>query len=204
MMKITCIGHSGFLIEIGEVNLIFDYYTDEKSVITPEVFKGKKTCVLVSHNHHDHYNEKVFEWAKFGDVVYVLENDCKARGEALKIGVGEEISVFDDTVYVRAYGSTDEGVSFLVSVDGVTLFHAGDLNDWHWDGEMSEAELLEMEENYLSVLRELIGEKIDVAFIPVDPRLGGHERRGLDGFERIVDAVKIVPMHFSGNAGVEY
>ena len=203
-MKITCIGHSGFLVQIGEFNLIFDYYTDKENVITPEAFKGKKTCVLVSHNHHDHYNAKIFEWAEFGDVVYVLENDCKEQGAALKIGVGDELNVFDDAVQIRAYGSTDEGVSFLVRVDGVTLFHAGDLNDWHWDGEMSESELAEMEENYLSVLRELAGTQIDVAFIPVDPRLGVHARRGLDGFERIVEAKKIVPIHFSGNDGVRY
>jgi len=202
-MKITCIGHSGFLVQIGEFNLIFDYYTDNENVITPEAFKGKKTCVLASHNHHDHFNTEIFEWAEFGDVVYVLENDCKALGDALHIGVGEELSVFDGAIHIRAYGSTDEGVSFLVKVDGVTLFHAGDLNDWHWDGEMSEAELAEMEENYLSVLRELAGTQIDVAFIPVDPRLEVHARRGLDRFERIVGAKKIVPMHFSGNDGVE-
>jgi L-ascorbate metabolism protein UlaG (beta-lactamase superfamily) len=146
----------------------------------------------------------VFEWAELGDVVYVLENGCEAVSESLKIGEGEELSIFDGTVHIRAYGSTDEGVSFLVRVDGVTLFHAGDLNDWHWDGEMSEGELTEMEENYLSVLRELAGEKIDVAFIPVDPRLGAHEGRGLLGFEKIVGAKKIVPMHFPGNAGMEY
>ena len=202
-MKITCIGHSGFLVQIGEYNLIFDYYTDEKNVITSEVFKGKKTCVLASHNHHDHYNAKVFEWAGLGDVMYVLENDCKALGEALHIGVGDEVSMFDGAVHIRAYGSTDEGVSFLVKVDGVTMFHAGDLNDWHWDGEMSASELSEMEESYLSVLGELVGEQINVAFIPVDPRLGVHAGRGRDGFERVVGAEKIVPMHFSGNDGVE-
>ena len=35
-------------------------------------------------------------------------------------------------VKIKAFGSTDIGISFLVSVDGVDIFHAGDLNWWHW------------------------------------------------------------------------
>lgn len=31
--------------------------------------------------------------------------------------------------------STDEGVAFLVTAEGRTVFHAGDLNWWHWEGE---------------------------------------------------------------------
>jgi len=209
-MKITCIGHSGFWAELGDYNLIFDYYTDEKNIITPEIFADKKTCVFVSHNHHDHYNKKVFEWTEFGDVAYVLENDCPlgsnpaTNTSALRIGEGEELSMFNGAVHVKAYGSTDEGVSFLVRLDGLTIFHAGDLNNWHWDGEMSKQELAEMESNYLKVLHQLAGINIDVAFLPDDPRLGVHARRGIEGFERIVGAKKIVPMHFPGNAGERY
>lgn len=209
-MKITCIGHSGFLVEIGDYNLIFDYYTDEKNIIMPEIFADKKTCVFVSHNHHDHYSKKVFEWAALGNVAYVLENACpldlnpSANADVLRIGEGEELRLFDDAIHVSTYGSTDEGVSFLVRVDGLTLFHAGDLNDWHWDGEMSKQELTEMEGDYLNVLHQLAGVKIDVVFLPDDPRLGVHARRGIESFERIVGAEKIVPMHFPGNGGERY
>ena len=34
-----------------------------------------------------------------------------------------------------ALKSTDEGVAFLVEVNGVVIYHAGDLNWWHWDEE---------------------------------------------------------------------
>ena len=40
-----------------------------------------------------------------------------------------------------ASGSTDEGVSFCVDFAGVTLFHAGDLNLWHWRDESSVTEI---------------------------------------------------------------
>ena len=203
-MRITCIGHSGFLIELDKLNLIFDYFTDEKNIITPEIFDGKKTCVFVSHNHNDHYNKKIFDWAGYGDVVYVLENDCKADISVLRIGEGDELSVFDGEIQVKAYGSTDEGVSFLVHVGGLVIFHAGDLNDWYWEDELSEEELAEWEENYLRIIRSLAGAKIDVAFMPEDPRLGVYARRGIEHFEKIVAPGRIIPMHFPGNAGIKY
>ena len=203
-VKITCIGHSGFLVELDGYNLIFDYYTDEKGVITPEVFKGKRTCVFVSHNHYDHYSKGIFEWAEFGEVAYVLENDCDADREVFRVGEGDELALFDGHIEVKAYGSTDEGVSFLVKAGDVCIFHAGDLNDWHWTGEMNAGELAEMEAGYLRVLDRLVGTDIDVAFIPRDRRLREHAERGIKSFEKIVGARKIVPMHFPGNAGVVY
>jgi len=203
-MKITCIGHSGFLIELDKYNLIFDYFTDEKGVITPEAFKGKKTCVFVSHKHSDHYNKKIFEWSRLGDIVYILENDCPASEDVLRIGEGDELSAFDGEVQVTAYGSTDEGVSFLVKVEGHTIFHAGDLNDWYWEDELSAEELIEWEENYLRIIRQMAGLKIDVAFMAEDPRLGVHAMRGIEHFEKVVGAGRIIPMHFPGNAGVRY
>jgi L-ascorbate metabolism protein UlaG (beta-lactamase superfamily) len=35
-----------------------------------------------------------------------------------------------DGLVVRATGSTDQGVGFLVTVDGLTLYHAGDHARW--------------------------------------------------------------------------
>ena len=203
-MKITCIGHSGFLIQLDEYNFIFDYFTDEKEIIKHEIFEGKKTCVFVSHNHSDHYNKKIFDWAELGNIIYILEKDCKADKEAVKISEGEEISVFDGVVNIKTYGSTDEGVSFLVKLGELTIFHAGDLNDWYWEDELSPQELVEWEENYLRIIRELKGIHIDIAFMPKDPRLGVHAGRGIEHFEKIVTPERIIPMHFPGNAGFTY
>ena len=203
-MNITCTGHSGFLVQINGYNLIFDYFTDEKNIITPGIFEGKKTCVFVSHNHGDHYNKKIFDWMGLGDITYVLEKDCKTDKEVVTIAEGDEISLFEGDISVKAYGSTDEGVSFLLSVGDTALFHAGDLNDWYWEDELSSEELAQWEENYLRIIRQLSGVHIDVAFIPEDPRLGPHSRRGIEHFEKIVGAGKIVPMHFPGNAGIRY
>ena len=46
-MKITYLRHSGFLVELEQVWLLFDYYRGE----IPEFPKGKKGYVFVSHRH---------------------------------------------------------------------------------------------------------------------------------------------------------
>jgi len=205
-MKITCIGHSGFLVELSEYNLIFDYYTDKNNIVTPEIFKNKRTCIFVSHSHYDHYNRKIFEWSKWGDVTYVLDSGCGCPEnlKIYKIREGDNLNIFDGTISVKAYGSTDEGVSFLVAVCGKVIFHAGDLNDWYWEEESTVQELIQDEENYLRIIRKLAGQKIDIAFIPEDPRLGKNVSRGINFFRQIVAPEKIIPMHYPNNDGKKY
>jgi len=203
-MKITATGHSGFLVELKNTNLIFDFYTDKKNIIKPEIFKNKKTYVFVSHRHGDHFNKKIFDWDAYGGVAYILDGGCKAP-EGVKKTVAREGGDFTvDDVRVKVYGSTDEGVSFLVAAEGVALFHAGDLNDWYWEDESTPEELMADEENYLKIIRALAGKSIDAAFIPEDPRLKQHAGRGIRFFREIVAPKTIIPMHFSGNEGRVY
>ena len=210
-MEITCIGFSGFLVALPEHSLIFDYYTDKKGVITPQTFKDRRTCVFVSHSHFDHYSKKIFDWAGFGDIAYVLDSGCKIPENAgakatktIKVKEGENFDIYGGEVNVQTYGSTDLGVSFLVSAAGLTVFHAGDLNDWYWEDESTPEELEQDEAAYIEIIRGLAGQRIDAAFIPEDPRLGKNSGRGMKHFEEIVKPKKIIPMHFPGNDGKKY
>ena len=63
-MKITYLRHSGFLVELEQVWLLFDYYRGE----IPEFPKGKKGYVFVSHRHIDHFNKEIFNFLKKLDV----------------------------------------------------------------------------------------------------------------------------------------
>ena len=206
-MKITCIGHSGFLVELSLCNLIFDYFKDRCDVVTPEIF-SKKTFVFVSHTHADHYSRKIFRWSEFGDVTYILDSGCRiprsAPQDVSRISEGEQISLWKNLVNVKAYGSTDIGCSFLVDVDGYKIFHAGDLNCWYWEDESTAEELIEDERRYLEIIKGIAGQKIDLAFIPEDPKLGKHSKMGIKYFEEIVAPGRIIPMHFPGNEGKVY
>jgi len=205
-MEITCIGHSGFLVELPQYNLIFDYFTDKKNVVTPEILMNKNTCVFASHSHRDHYNKKIFNWFNPGNIIYILDSGCAApdNEKVIKVNEGGDFDLFDGEINIKTYGSTDAGVSFLVTVDGFVIFHAGDLNDWYWEDESTPEELVQDEENYIRIIRQLEGLRIDAAFIPEDPRLGKHASRGVKHFREIVAPKKIIPMHFPNNAGLKY
>ena len=202
-MKITRIGHSGFLIELLQLNLVFDYFTDKAGVMTQEIFSGRKTCVFVSHNHGDHFNPQIFKWAGVGDVSYVLDTECKTPEMANihKLEVGRSLDLPEYDVSVKAFGSTDEGLSYLVKTQGTVIFHAGDLNSWYWEDEKTPEELESSEGEYLSIIKELPVEEIDVAFIPEDPRLGRHADRAVKLFEKLLRPGRIIPMHFPGQDG---
>jgi len=205
-MEIICIGHSGFLAEMPGYNFIFDYFADKKNIITPEVFANKKTCVFASHNHFDHYNKKIFDWNSFGNIMYILDISCESPEieNIIKVSENEDLNIFNGEINIKTYGSTDEGVSFLVNINGFVIFHAGDLNDWYWEEESTPEELIADESNYLRIIKKIAGQKIDVAFIPEDPRLKNNSGRGIKYFKEIVNPDKIIPMHFPGNAGLKY
>lgn len=82
------------------------------------------------------------------EVYLVLSYDIyRARKKILRsylseitfIEKSERIEFPDLTV--EAFGSTDVGISIAVLVDGLKIFHAGDLNFWHWTYESSQEEI---------------------------------------------------------------
>ena len=194
-MKITYIGHSGFAVEYEEYVLIFDYYKGK----IPRMKKDKQIYVFASHSHHDHFQEKIFEWEReYPNIRYILSDDIRAERGQNRIFLGPDESCEMDGLRIKTLRSTDEGVAFFVSVTGnyetKYIYHAGDLNWWHWEEE-GEAYNQEMEENYKRFLSPLDGVRVDVAFVPVDPRLGEAYYWRLDWFMRHTDTELVVPMH---------
>ena len=148
-MKITYIGHSGFAAELAHCTLLFDYYEGTLPVFPSE----KPLYVFCSHTHRDHFNFDIFRLREMHpDVTYILSRDIRRSWNAAgfaRHGVAKE--AYDALDFLRPYertelgeiavetlDSTDEGVAFLVSAEGKTLFHAGDLNDWVWNEESPE------------------------------------------------------------------
>ena len=100
---------------------------------------------------------------------------------------------------IETLSSTDEGVAFLVTLpDGRTVFHAGDLNWWHWEGE-DRAWNRNMEVNFKKYTEPLRGRKIDLAMLPLDPRLGEAGFWGPAYFLETADIRHFLPMHQWGD-----
>lgn len=190
-MKVTYIGHSGYLVECEHVNFLFDYY--EGSI--PKMDLDKKLIVFVSHFHHDHFNKGIFDLLKYhSNVSYVFSSDVKTTHEVdVIISPNEKVEI--ENISIETLKSTDSGVAFLVYVEDKLIYHAGDLNLWLWSEETRE-DNQNMQENFSKEIEKLKNKKIDVAFIPLDPRQEEYEFSGIEEFIEKVDVKTIFPMHF--------
>lgn len=208
-MKLDYIYHSGFAIEGEEATVLIDYYKDSPADDLPGrmvhdylLSREGPLYVLCSHVHPDHFNPEVLSWRGVRpDTHLILSKDILERGraaaeEAVYLDKGEAYE--DRNIRIEAFGSTDVGVSFLIDFQGRRLFHAGDLNNWHWSEESTPEEIREAEEGFLAEVVDLqrVAPSVDVAMFPVDRRMGKDYMRGAEQFvERIRTAV-FVPMHF--------
>ena len=77
----------------------------------------------------------------------------------------------------------------------------GDLNDWNWIGE-DPTWLEKIDGIWQKSLVQLRGERVDVAFLPLDGRLEQNFWLGLHGFLQVMDCKHIFPMHCWGDFSV--
>jgi len=213
-VKIYYLYHSGFAVKIKGNLLIFDYYSNEsqeglrglsRGTISQEDLKeAEKVYVFVSHSHYDHYNPIIFEWNQVNsNTQYFLSFDVEFPSEDVRYHSMHPYQEYkDDFIYVKTYGSTDEGVSFMVDIDGFRIFHAGDLNCWYWYYESTPQELEEDENKFLVELEKIKEENIDVAFFPVDPRLEEYYYMGGEYFIKKRKPKLFIPMHFGDDYSI--
>ena len=198
-MNVTFLYHSAFLVELDTCALLFDWYGG-----TPPAFdKSKPLYVFSSHHHGDHYAPEIFTALGMENVWYVLASCIKLSAKR-KAALG----ILDDHVFrlaahrsldlgslhIETLPSTDAGVAFLVRGDGKTVFHAGDLNWWRWEGEPNE-DNRRMERDFKQACEPLRGVTADAAFLVLDPRQEGDYWLGFDWFLRTMEAKTAFPMH---------
>lgn len=197
-IKIQYIYHSCFKVETANCDLIFDYFQGSVAL------GDKTTYVFSSHDHPDHYNPVIWEWRRNKpNIKYILSSDIKInpednRRDLFIISPYEEIKI--DDLRIKAYGSTDLGVSFLVQGPGYSLFHAGDLNWWYWWQDTPEG-IATAETLFKAEIAKIKGTSVDLAFFPVDPRLEHLYGLGADYFIQEVAPRYLLPMHFGDDYG---
>lgn len=193
-MRVTYIGHSGFSVELESHILLFDYYEGTM----PEFDPAKKLLVFASHSHPDHFNREILKLADvYPNVEYIFPKDIRiAKKEQREsehfMRKRDEITVGDTKV--KSLRSTDEGVAFLVRCEDRIIYHAGDLNWWHWEEE-DDAYNRMMRGDYQKEIETLAGEKIDLAFVVLDPRQEEQFYWGFDWYMRHTDTKIVFPMH---------
>jgi L-ascorbate metabolism protein UlaG (beta-lactamase superfamily) len=130
--------HSGWAVKTKGHLLIFDYTEPpgrsgwrsmDAGSVEPAELDGQNVAVFVSHAHSDHFNPEILKWR---DAVKAIRYvwGWEGVGAPEDIHFGRERRVVEDrglevlNIYHEGDGTPES--SFLVRVDGLTIFHAGD------------------------------------------------------------------------------
>lgn len=202
---VTYIEHSCFLVETAECYLLFDYYGGE--VPLPALDPAKPLLLFNSHAHRDHFSSEIFALRdRYPSALFVLSADIPVPSTVqpftcpmlphehrlLQLAGGRW------TVSIDTLRSNDEGVAFIIWIGDLCIYHAGDLNNWWWDGDVEDQKLADI---YHEEIERIRGQHFTLAFIPLDPRLKGWWK-GIEDFMHYADADAIFPMHNFGEKGL--
>jgi L-ascorbate metabolism protein UlaG (beta-lactamase superfamily) len=202
VIAVTYLFHSGFWVDLPGQCLLFDWWKGELPPLP-----DKPLTVFVSHRHPDHFNPRIFTLDNGErEVRFVLGRGIRltdrtrekwgltpATAAKCRVVAGGETLALPG-LEVEALPSTDMGVAFLVRAGETVLYHAGDLNWWHWEGE-DPAWNRNMEVDFKRDLEPLRGRRIDLAMAPLDPRLGAAEGWGLEYLLKTALVRRVLPMH---------
>jgi len=195
------LGHSGWAIKTQNHMMIFDYFLHPEQpapeqaslaggYIVPEQLREMNIDVFVSHGHGDHYHDNIFNWKDtIQNINYIM--GFRPRGiedEYVLINPREEKTVND--IKITTLRSTDAGVAFLLEVDGLTIYHAGDHANGHV--ELTGAYPAEMD-----WLAEKV-QNIDIAFMGITGCSLGDPESVREGIYYTLDKFNIntlFPMH---------
>jgi len=172
--KIKWLGHASFRIE-GSKSTIY---------IDPWKLKGSVTAdvICITHSHYDHLSGEDIEKIRKPSTVIVGPADCRGGfGAAFKtVAPGDKVTVGDVAIEAVPAYNTDKDfhpkkkgwLGFVVSVDGVRVYHVGDSD----------------------VIPEMSGVKADVALVPVGGTYTMTVKQAAEAVSKINPKVA-VPMH---------
>ncbi|NLA81034.1 MAG: hypothetical protein GX853_09905 [Chloroflexi bacterium] len=187
-MKVTFVHHSCYIVEDDFTQIIFDY---TQGSLPPKKDKGR--VFVVTHSHADHFSRRIFRLD--GDL-YILSEEVEAPLDlpTLHLSPFEEIVLQD--LAIKTSGSTDQGLSILLTLGGKHFLHAGDLNIWHWP-EDSKEEREQMEADFDRYLSVFEGVDLHALFFNVDYRLGEEYIHGPKAAIERLKPKHFFPMHFT-------
>ena len=175
MMHVTFLDHSGFLVELPGLTLLFDWWQGDLPPLPSDPL-----LVFASHRHPDHFNPRIFAL------------DDGQRDVRFLLGKGIHLTDRNR----KKWGLSEKAAADCRVLSGGES--AGDLNWWHWEGE-DPVWNRNMEADFRRYAEPLRGRKIDLAMLPLDPRLGEDGFRGPRYFLELADIRRFLPMHQWGN-----
>ena len=202
MPTLTWLGQAGFLAEAGELRVLFDpFLTDEEArLVRPPVTLETLpplAAVFVSHEHPDHLDrEALARLTELQPALRVVVPEGIEAPSPLICHPGDQLPVGPLVVDVvpAMHGVEPSDAyrfgpfhGYVVELDGVRLYHAGDTLAWY---------------GLASLLRSL---RVDVALLPINGRDAEREAAGTVGNMDHREAVRLsveagcrvlMPMHY--------
>jgi len=195
-MDITWLGHAAFrltgksqTIYIDPVEMEYCGARAKRLFVDP----ASADIILLTHHHTDHCNPESFTHMRTHATVIIGPAACsdKVKGLMQQIRPGDTVNVGGATIQaVHAYNikrqrspgtpfhPRDTGVGYVVTLDGITVYHAGDTEP-----------VPEMDQ---------VG-PVDVALLPVDDHYTMSAAEAFESAKR-VKARMVIPMHYFDTA----
>lgn len=185
-MKIEYISNNGYIVETDKAVYVFDFVD---GLLPSSYFRKEKPFIFfVSNNNAEYYSQGIYFYRK--TVIYSFDIPQDPYNQVFKMSPGDMVHL--GFAKVHAFSSTREGVSYLIEEDDHKIFHAGSLNNWHYQDNYSEKRVQMETENFLGIIDSLKAYlPIDVMIFPVNASLGYNYDHGA---KRVVRLLK--PKHF--------
>ncbi|MDO5301522.1 MAG: MBL fold metallo-hydrolase [Tissierellia bacterium] len=190
-IDITFIHHSCYTVETEDYFFVFDYFQGEL-IIPPH----KQLVFVVSHSHSDHFHPSIFDYKDRS--IYILSYDVPVVPglELIRLRPGDEGAL--GGLSLRAFGSTDEGISLLIEAKGRRIYFSGDLNFWLWP-RYTATDVADMARDFTREVDAAALGQIDLAFGVVDPRMGQFYHLSGEYFIRKLRPRHFFPLHLWGD-----
>jgi L-ascorbate metabolism protein UlaG (beta-lactamase superfamily) len=194
MVKVTYLGHSGFLLDDGKYKLVIDPFLTGNPLAKAKPEELKPDFLLVTHGHGDHVGDGLAIAKSTGATViapYELATYLQNKGvnaHPMHIGGSFSFPFGEVTVTIAHHGSgMMEGdsilymgnpVGYVVNLGGKRIYHAGDTG--------------------LFYDMKLIGElyPLDLALLPIGSNFTMGIREAVKATELLNPKV-VIPMHYN-------
>jgi L-ascorbate metabolism protein UlaG (beta-lactamase superfamily) len=140
-VTVRWITHATFQIKSDKENIYIDLYWRKKHAEKVSKPSEPATIILATHNHGDHCDLKAIEMVRTDETVVIAPKDCakKVGGDVKSLEPDDELVIRDVKIKaVQAYNvkrfrkpgqpyhPKGYGVRYLITVEGKTIYHAGD------------------------------------------------------------------------------
>jgi L-ascorbate metabolism protein UlaG (beta-lactamase superfamily) len=171
--RLRWFGQSAFRLQAEGLTIFFDPWRVPGSA-------GPADLILVTHPHGDHYDRKAIAGLRKDSTVVVLPRSCAeeghigaAAGQAIRIGSAVVTGVAAYNLTKRFHPKSGNWLGYVVEVDGVRVYHAGDTDP----------------------VPEMKGLHPDIALIPIGGMFAMNWQEGARAVS-LLGATLSIPMHY--------